>query len=349
MIRGLFYLVFAYFGGVIGAWATTVLRPYMTALVPETQQIAVVTLGVLLGVWVAPYVASAFLTATEKINALFQSLSVHDVLMGALGFLTGLIVAALLDFIIVVLPMGFGIPLEVAFYLKGFLIVMLTIFFCYVGVMLFVFTFGRRLPIGGRPGGLKAQRILDTSVIIDGRVLDIVRAGFLDGVLAVPVFVINELQQVADSADPLKRTRGRRGLDILNALKSDVGIQVVDKDYQEGGVDQKLVKLAQDQHATLVTTDFNLHQVAKVHGVTVMNINELAASLKPAVLPGEEMLVAVVKEGKEAGQGIAYLDDGTMVVVEDGKRVLGGKVAVEVQSVLQTSVGKMIFARVKTQ
>jgi uncharacterized protein YacL len=195
---------------------------------------------------------------------------------------------------------------------------------------------------------LHQYKILDTSVIIDGRIADICETGFLEGVLVAPQFVLRELQQVADSSDSLKRNRGRRGLDILQKIQkmSGVHVQIVETDFPEvREVDLKLIELARRMSGKIVTNDFNLNKVAQLRGVQVLNINELANSLKPVVLPGEGMRVFVLKEGKEAGQGVGYLDDGTMVVVDQGRRALGKTIEVVVTSVLQTTAGKMIFCR----
>ncbi|MGE0456077.1 MAG: PIN/TRAM domain-containing protein [Vicinamibacteria bacterium] len=195
---------------------------------------------------------------------------------------------------------------------------------------------------------LHQYKVLDTSVIIDGRIVDICETGFIEGVLVAPQFVLRELQQVADSSDSLKRNRGRRGLDILQKIQkmSNVHVQIVETDFPEiHEVDLKLIELARRMDGKIVTNDFNLNKVAQLRGVQVLNINELANSLKPVVLPGETMRVFVLKEGKEAGQGVGYLDDGTMVVVDQGKRALGRTIEVSVTSVLQTTAGKMIFCR----
>lgn len=197
-------------------------------------------------------------------------------------------------------------------------------------------TFGRR------------AKILDTSVIIDGRVADILETRFLEGQLLLPQFVLRELQMIADSADSLKRNRGRRGLDILDNIQKTPGIKVeiVDQDYPDiREVDLKLIELAKETGAKIVTNDFNLNKVAQLHGVQVLNINELANGLKPVVLPGESMKVFVLKEGKEYNQGVAYLDDGTMVVVDNARRMIGKTVDITVTSVLQTTAGKMIFGK----
>jgi uncharacterized protein YacL len=195
---------------------------------------------------------------------------------------------------------------------------------------------------------LHQYKVLDTSVIIDGRIADICETGFLEGTLVVPQFVLRELQQVADSSDSLKRNRGRRGLDILQKIQKMGGVQVqiVETDFPEvREVDLKLIELARRMSGKIVTNDFNLNKVAQLRGVPVLNINELANSLKPVVLPGEVMKVFIIKEGKEAGQGVGYLDDGTMVVVDQAKRALGRTIEVSVTSVLQTTAGKMIFCR----
>jgi len=201
---------------------------------------------------------------------------------------------------------------------------------------------------GGERPPKKAYKILDTSVVIDGRIADICETGFLDGILVIPHFVLRELQQVADSADSLKRNRGRRGLDILQRIQKMAGItvQFVENDFPAiREVDMKLIELAMDFDAKIVTNDFNLNKVAQLRGVEVLNINELANALKPVYLPGETMKVFILKEGKEFNQGIAYLDDGTMVVVDNARKMIGKTVESSVTSVLQTTAGKMIFGR----
>ena len=194
----------------------------------------------------------------------------------------------------------------------------------------------------------RRYRILDTSVIIDGRIADICETGFVDGTLVVPQFVLKELQQVADSADSLRRNRGRRGLDILQRIQKMAGLDVIisDMDFPDvREVDLKLIELAKSLQGKIVTNDFNLNKVAQLRGVEVLNINELANSLKPVVLPGETMKVFILKEGKEYNQGVAYLDDGTMVVVDNARSMIGKTIDVVVTSVLQTTAGKMIFGR----
>jgi uncharacterized protein YacL len=206
--------------------------------------------------------------------------------------------------------------------------------------------------LGGLFGGEKmtkqAFKILDTSVIIDGRIADVAETGFLDGVLVIPQFVLRELQMVADSADSMKRNRGRRGLDILQRIQKipDLHVEILEEDFPNvREVDMKLIELAKLYDCKIVTNDFNLNKVAQLHGVEVLNINELANALKPVVLPGETMRVFILKEGKEYNQGVAYLDDGTMVVVDNARRMISKTIDITVTSVLQTTAGKMIFGR----
>lgn len=194
------------------------------------------------------------------------------------------------------------------------------------------------------------HKILDTSVIIDGRIADICKTGFIEGTLVIPEFVLEELQHIADSSDLLKRNRGRRGLDILNKIQKELDVKVLiyeDGVDEAGEVDSKLVKLAKAMRGKVVTNDFNLNKVCELQGVSVLNINDLANAVKPVVLPGEEIVVQVIKDGKEHGQGVAYLDDGTMIVVEGGRDFIGTTMEVLVTSVLQTSAGRMIFAKPK--
>ena len=212
---------------------------------------------------------------------------------------------------------------------------------------------GQILPMAGMVqspgyGSYVPCKLLDTSVIIDGRIADICSTGFLDGKLLIPVFVLEELQHIADSADALKRVRGRRGLDILQKIRTESGLQVeiINQDFDDiSEVDSKLIRLGQQLGGKIITNDYNLNKVSELQGVPVLNINDLSNAVKPVVIPGESMMVNVVKEGKEHGQGIAYLDDGTMIVVENGRYYLGKTIQVEVTSALQTSAGRMIFAK----
>ncbi|PYZ95680.1 PIN domain nuclease [Alteribacter lacisalsi] len=283
---------------------------------------------------------------------------VTDLLFGTMGLIVGLIVAFLIG-----LPIdALGIPV-----LSTYLPLFATFFLGYLG---FQIGFKKRdeliglTAISGRLGSKDGRKkdeeeaevrkgslkILDTSVIIDGRIADICQTGFLDGTLIIPEFVLEELQHIADSSDVLKRNRGRRGLDILNKIQKElpINVEIYEGDFDEiHEVDSKLVKLAKVIGGYVVTNDFNLNKVCDLQGVSVLNINDLANAVKPVVLPGEEMAVQVIKDGKEHNQGVAYLDDGTMIVVEEGRNYIGKEIDVIVTSVLQTSAGRMIFAKPK--
>lgn len=238
--------------------------------------------------------------------------------------------------------------------LRTFVTLSLVFFMAYVGLMVGAAK-GDYLDLSAL-GGIfsdKASRrdlkILDTSVIIDGRIADVAETGFLTGTLIIPQFILRELQQVADSPDSSKRQRGRRGLDMLNRLQNNsaLDIQIVETDFPSvREVDLKLIELGKQSDAVIVTNDFNLNKVAQLRGVNVLNINELANALKPVVLPGEAMRVFILKEGKEYNQGVAYLDDGTMVVVDNARRLIGKNASIAVTSVLQTTAGKMIFGKI---
>ncbi|CAN5383624.1 PIN/TRAM domain-containing protein [soil metagenome] len=237
--------------------------------------------------------------------------------------------------------------------MKTFMTVALVFFMAYVGLMVGAAK-GEFIDLSALGGifsdkNLKRDyKILDTSVIIDGRIADVAETGFLGGTLIIPQFILTELQQVADSADSSKRQRGRRGLDMLQRLRnnSQIDIQIIETDYPVvKEVDLKLIELGSELEAVIVTNDFNLNKVSQLRGVSVLNINELANALKPVVLPGEAMRVFILKEGKEYNQGVAYLDDGTMVVVDNARRLIGKTADVAVTSVLQTTAGKMIFGR----
>jgi uncharacterized protein YacL len=290
---------------------------------------------------------------TRSISSLENAIQVRnfpETISGVIGLIIGLIIANLISIPIIKIPL-LGIWLSIA----------ANLILGYVGVRTGVkykdetSNIGSRLNIKKNITKKNAKvkpKILDTSVIIDGRIADICKTGFIEGSLIIPSFVLNELQHIADSSDSLKRNRGRRGLDILNTLQKEISVEVemLEKDYPDiPEVDSKLLKLAQDVNGEVLTNDFNLNKVASFKGVKVLNINELANAIKPIVLPGEEMVVYVVKDGKEYNQGVAYLDDGTMIVVEEGKSYIGQQLSVLVTSVLQTSAGRMIFAKPKSK
>lgn len=282
---------------------------------------------------------------------------VTDVLFGSLGLIFGLIVAYL-----ILLPIK-SITIQV---ISTVLQIFVTILLGYLGFqvgfkkrneLVALFSLPQR---GGKKKNSNEEaeeemppanfKLLDTSVIIDGRIADICQTGFFEGTILIPQFVLEELQHIADSSDTLKRNRGRRGLDILNKIQKELAIKVeiYEGDFEDiQEVDSKLVKLAKVMNGTVVTNDFNLNKVCELQGVKVLNINDLANAIKPVVLPGEELSVYVVKDGKEHNQGVAYLDDGTMIVVEDGREYIGSQLEVLVTSVLQTSAGRMIFAKRK--
>ncbi len=283
-----------------------------------------------------------------------HSFSARTLVAAVLGLLVGLGLGHMFMLLITSMPLEFisrNTPLiaTLCYYLTGF------------GMMMFLIIKGEEIAlidkIVPKPSDDEhekgvAYKILDTSVIIDGRIADICDTGFIEGILVIPNFVLNELQMIADSADSIKRNRGRRGLDILNKMQKDhsIVVKISDIDFKDvPDVDAKLVKLAKVMKAKVITNDFNLNKVAEFHGVKVLNINQLSNSLKPIVLPGEDMRVLLLKEGKDANQAIGYLDDGTMVVVENGRKRLNNDVDVTVTSVLQTTAGRMIFARLKEE
>ncbi len=269
---------------------------------------------------------------------------------GAIGLIIGLVIAALLSVVIGLIPMAWiSVPLTIVIYIT----------FGYLGLAIGV---KNRRDLSGHIGKKKhvseerktalfaSPKILDTSVIIDGRIFDICKTGMFEGEIVVPEFVLRELQQIADSSDSMKRTRGRRGLDILSKMQKELRmpVKISELDYEDvREVDIKLLKLAKEMHGKVVTNDYNLNKVATVQNVQVFNINELANAVKPILMAGEELRVTIVKDGKEANQGVAYMDDGTMIVVEGAKGRVGETLWVVVTSVLQTAAGRMIFARLK--
>ena len=281
-----------------------------------------------------------------------QKLTVTEFLFGTLGLLVGLVFATFI-----------GVPISrIHFVIGPILFILIDLIGALVGIKIFIKRKDDILNLltSIKKNGIRDKKnkhnekicpkILDTSVIIDGRIFDICQTGFVEGPLVIPGFVLNELRHISDSADGLKRNRGRRGLDILNKIQKELSIetQIYEEDFPEiAEVDAKLLKLAQVLNGKVVTNDFNLNKVAEFQGVPVLNINELANAIKPVLLPGEEMKVVVMKDGKEASQGIAYLDDGTMIVVEGGRKFISEEIMVVVTSVLQTAAGRMIFAKPK--
>jgi uncharacterized protein YacL len=303
-------------------------------------------IGALLGVLVVPMAQRVFERELVAVERAIDRMAPGELVGGAIGLTAGLVIAFLAKSVLFEFITFAG---RTGSYIAIVIYIVVSIFAAYLGARV-----GAKQRVGLGPianvaaasGGV--PKVLDTSVIIDGRILDIVRSGFLDGPLILPRFVLRELQNIADSSDAMRRTRGRRGLDVLTKLQALSPLEIVERDYDTvAEVDAKLVLLARERGGKLVTNDFNLNQVANVEGVAVLNINELANAVKPVLLPGEELRVALIKEGKEPHQGVGYLDDGTMIVVENGRRQVGETVDVAVTSALQTAAGRMIFARMK--
>ncbi|MCD6309992.1 MAG: PIN domain nuclease [Candidatus Eremiobacteraeota bacterium] len=357
-IRGMFYFVFTVFGGMVGMRVAQYNAHYYLSLSEKARMYnlwAMIGVGALVGIIIAPYTASLFLKIVDKVVLSLQRLTLQEVILGAIGLIFGLIISFFFSIPVNVLPLD-EIPM-VGIYLKPILVFFITIFFSYLGVYfgtrtVVVHNFGHLFTAPGKTLTsrlAKGYKILDTSVIIDGRIADISKSGFIEGNMLVPKFILDEVQQLADSADSNRRNRGRRGLDILHWLREHASLEVWEKDYADLAVDGKLIKLAQELGGILLTTDYNLNKVAQLQGIKVLNINELANALKPVVLPGESMKITIIKEGKEANQGVGYLDDGTMVVVENARRNTGEQLDIEVTSVIQTVAGKMIFAKKKQE
>jgi len=300
--------------------------------------------------WAAAVLGAVAASAVIVFELRVRALSIKRLLGAVLGSILGIAGAAIFGMVLSgSLPPGGTRAL-----LQLFVLMLMS----YIGLMvgaskgdLLNFTGGlAELFAGERAGGKRNLKIVDTSAIIDGRIADVVETGFLEGTLVVPEFVLRELQIVADSSDGSRRQRGRRGLDILQKMQSHplLGVQIVEDDFpQLREVDLKLIELAKKMSAPILTNDFNLSKVAQLHRVRVLNLNDLANSLKPLVLPGEKMNVVVLKEGKEYNQGVGYLDDGTMVVVDHARRMIGRAVEITVTSVLQTASGKMIFGKLE--
>lgn len=331
-------------------------------LLPRFQWSEQVVVGIMVGVTLISFVIGYLIAVpimekiimlTKWIESKLQKMSTLDLLGGAVGLILGLIVASLIGY-----PLSF-LPL-----IGSYMPVLSCLVFGYLGISLGVqkreelFSSiaglgkdGNRSKAKGKnraAGYCNMPKVLDTSVIIDGRIADICKTGFVEGPLVIPNFVLEELRHIADSSDSLKRARGRRGLDMLNIIRKELDIEVEISDVDYDGiaeVDDKLVRLAQDICGCVVTNDYNLNKVAALQEVVVLNINELANAIKPVALPGETMVVTILKDGKEANQGVAYLDDGTMIVVENGRRLMNETVQVMVTSVIQTNAGRMIFAK----
>lgn len=326
------------------AWGINSGTVWLTSIISAT-----IVVGIL-SVLTAPGAINGLSKFAYKVINRVSRMPARELLGGTIGLILGLLIATL-------------IGSSVSTWKYGSIVVLVfSLFMGYIGLMVgikkneeLISLFTRKTVSKEKPtkGDFKIScqpKLLDTSVIIDGRIADIYQTGFIDGPLVMPGFILNELKHVADSSDPLKKNRGRRGLDIINKLRKDFEDQIimVEKDYEDvKEVDVKLIRLAMEMNGAILTNDFNLNKMAQVQNVLVLNINELSNAVKTVVLPGEELVVRILKEGKEAEQGIAYLEDGTMIVVEGGWEFEGVTLTVVVTSVLQTSAGRMIFAKPK--
>lgn len=353
ILRFLFAVVFAITGFLLGREAYV----HVLSLHSPNEQLQFVLMvlapvvGAIVGVLLAPLAQTFFEDELNAVERAIERLAPAEIAGGAIGLIAGLIIAFLIRSVLlefIALTGRAGSYVAIALY------VVLSIFAAYLGARVGAKT--KMLPLSRavvQSGSESfAPKIIDTSVIVDGRIVDILDTGFLEGRLILPRFVLQELQTIADSADPIKRTRGRRGLDVLSRLQESSALEISERDYgdlRNSGVDAKLVRLAQEMNGKLLTNDYNLNRVAHVEGVAVLNINELSNAVKPVVLPGEELHVQIIRDGKEPHQGVGYLDDGTMIVVENGRRLIGEPVDVTVTSVLQTVAGRMIFAKLRRE
>ncbi|MBV8372568.1 MAG: PIN domain nuclease [Candidatus Eremiobacteraeota bacterium] len=350
VLRAAFIVVFGVSGFLLGRDAYVHL--FSLHFANEGLQLALLivspVVGAIVGAAIAPLAQTLFEGELELAERAMERLSPAEIAGGAVGLIVGLIVAFLIKSIIFEIVSGIG---RAGTYVAIVLYLIFAIFAAYLGARV-----GAKLRIVPLPKGVAGNdaadgtKVVDTSSIVDGRIVKIVECGFLEGTLVVPRFVLRELQAISDSIDPLKRTRGRRGFDVLSRLQELASVEISERDFDDmapGNVDARLVRLAQELDAKLITNDYNLNRVAHVEGVEVLNVNELADAVKPVVLPGEELHVAVIREGKEMHQGVGYLEDGTMIVVEQGRRLIGEETDVVVTSVLQTVAGRMIFARPK--
>jgi uncharacterized protein YacL len=347
-VEFIFRLVGMVVFAIIGAYTGVYLAALLDGMV-DMYALLLGLVGALSGLVLTPFITTR---PARSLKGLMARVSAQTLLASLIGLIAGLIIAALLAFPLSLLPE----PLRSILPFLGVLL------FSYLGVALFVMRQDDifsilRFTMPGRSHNQEDSTpardagrtiLLDTSVIIDGRISDIARTGFLVGTLLIPRFVLNELQYIADSADGLRRQRGRRGMEVISQLQKDPTIPVRISDIDVEGVrevDDKLVILARQLRCPILTNDYNLNRVAELQGVAILNVNELANAVKSVLLPGETMLVNIIQEGKEIGQGVGYLDDGTMVVIEDGRDYLNTKSTVMVTKVLQTAAGRMIFAR----
>ena len=357
MVKKLLRAVFSFVGVTTGfatyLYVSVIMdRLYNVSRLVEVAVFAALTLGMgVLFFFLTPYFIKVGQKIIVKIEKESASVGTLDMLVSLGGIIIGLIVAYFISSFVTQRPV-IGSAISAVVYV-------------FLGILGYRMSTRRKDDIFSIASSLKISqhkdkagkkvvsgvpKVLDTSVIIDGRIADIAKTGFIEGKFIVPTFVLEELRHIADSSDDLKRIKGRRGLDILNIMQEELKLdfEISDMDFEDiSEVDMKLLKLAQTLNGKVLTNDFNLNKVAQFQGVKVLNINELANAVKTVVIPGEEMVVVIVKEGKEHNQGVAYLDDGTMIVVENAKKLIGQQFTVIVTTVLQTAAGRMIFAKIK--
>ncbi len=368
MFKNLIRVLSALIGAVLGYSAFNLVMDIVSnfdirlpEIIADNETIAASATAIIFGIFffiIAPAIADQGVRLAKKLGADLQNVSAGTIAYGAVGLLFGLMIATLLAQLVRIIPND---------YVYAAVVVVTYVVSCYLCVVVAamkgkdfikgILSLGKQSDQRSKAQDREPQteavpKVFDTSVIIDGRIAGIMKAGFLEGPVIIPDFVLVELRHIADSADSLKRTRGRRGLDILNKIREDYGVEIYNTDNEKvlkeiPEVDVKLLKLAELIDGYVVTNDFNLNKVAGINGVRVLNINELANCLKPVVIPGEDMQVTLMKEGKNREQAIGYLDDGTMIVVENGYDMIGTTQEIRVTSVLQTSAGRMIFGRLK--
>ncbi|MEG1559904.1 MAG: hypothetical protein RRY79_03090 [Clostridia bacterium] len=361
MVKKLFRILLTLMGVAIGVALVSLVNklfidwgyPSLDVLIPFFAVISIYAVSAvafgLIFFFFSSRAVDRFLISVEKLEEHISSMSVLDILLCVLGLIIGLFIAYLLSLMIQTIP----IP-----YLPTIIDIVVYATLGYLGWRVMYRRKGdiqwplifKRGKSGERGDNSASIKLLDTCTIIDGRILDVCFTGFIEGTLIIPLFVLDELRHIADSPDPLRRNRGRRGLDILNRMQKELSlpIKVDDTDYDDiAEADSKLIRLAGEKKAMVITTDYNLNKVAVVQSVKVLNINDLANAIKPILLPGEDIKILISKEGKEYNQGVAYLDDGTMIVVENGRKYIGSDIEATVTSVLQTSAGRMIFAKAK--
>ncbi|WP_333887961.1 PIN/TRAM domain-containing protein [Clostridium sp.] len=365
ILRGLFTIIGLILGYLVGD--AIINSQYFTQIFyvsdnPVKKILFLILLTLFFGIilfLISPWINSVIMKTMDYIEKNVQKLPATEILLGVLGALIGLLISSVFLNLLAKVPVVGAVLAVIIAILMAALGANIAIRKREELMSLLSNISYRRVQGINKDKKTKDEfeqkvypKVLDTSVIIDGRIFDICQTGFVEGPLIIPDFVLAELRHIADSSDGLKRTRGRRGLDILNKIQKELNIdvQIYEKDFPNiVEVDSKLLKLSQVLNGKVVTNDYNLNKVAEFQGVPVLNINELANAVKPVVLPGEEMNVQIIKDGKESGQGIAYLDDGTMIVIEGGKKSIGETKDVVVTSVLQTAAGRMIFAKQKEE